>query len=64
MNIKFNLAPWRALVYDERLGYASPFKHPPQTKQRKKKRNSKAHGNGRSPLNLLAIRPYSPCGSI
>ena len=64
MNIKFNLAPWRALVYDERLGYASPFKHPPQTKQRKKKTKLKSARKRRSPLNLLAIRPYSPCGSI
>ena len=28
------------------------------------KRNSKAHGNRRSPLNRLAIRPYTPCGGI
>ena len=47
---------------NERLGYASPFNHPPQTKQQK--RNSKAHGNGRSPLNRLAIRPYALCGII
>ena len=28
------------------------------------RRNSKAHGNGRSPLNRLAIRLYLPCGGI
>lgn len=38
---------------NERLGCASPFKHPPQTKQRNKKRNAKR--NGRLPLNRLVV---------
>ena len=53
------MAVRRELVYDERGGFAAADKLTPKKKTTQLKQRMNAEEDGRSPLNRLAIRPFS-----
>ena len=57
------MALWRVLDLYERLGYASPFKHPPQTKQRKKTKlkSARKRAFAAEPLGESPAYTVAPC---